>query len=90
MSGFARKHIYSSFSCVWEALLEIFHCCLGPRLVEKIPAKLYPAVSLLPQFLYFGTAFFEVLLSHSGKLPKDISDIVIYHLLWKNSLGYVY
>lgn len=90
MSGFSRKQIHPSCSGVWEAPVEIFHCCLGPRLVEKIPAKLYPAMSLLHKFLYFGTAFFEVLLSHSGKLPKDISDIVIYHVLWKNSLGYVY
>lgn len=60
------------------------------QLVEKIPVKLYPDMSLLHAFPYFGTAFFEVLFSHSGKLPKDVSDPTIYHLLWKNRRGSLY
>lgn len=84
MSGLSRNHLYIFLLCIGSTSGD-FPLLVRPWLVEKIPAKLYPAMPLLHKFSYFGTAFFEVLLSRSRKLPKDITDIVIYHLLWKKS-----
>lgn len=82
MSGLSRKHLDIFLLCIRSTS---GHFPLRPWLVEKIPAKLCPAMPLLHKFSYFGTAFFEVLLPRSRKLSKDITDIVIYHLLWKKS-----